>query len=47
MINFKDLNISNIYNGQTEVSALYLGSTKIYPQNTQDEDLETLTIVKL
>ena len=36
MINFKDLNISNIYNGQTEVSAVYLGSTKIYSQSTQN-----------
>lgn len=36
MINFKDLNISNIYNGQTEASAVYLGSTKIYSQSTQN-----------
>lgn len=34
MINFKDLNISNIYNGQTEASAVYLGSTKIYPDSS-------------
>lgn len=33
MINFKDLNISNIYNGQTEASAVYLGSTKMWPDN--------------